>query len=41
MNDFKAKQGGSSLVHNSEFTCEILTSGHWPYQDANPCKIPR
>ena len=31
MTEFKAKQGGSNMIRNTEFGCEILTSGHWPY----------
>jgi len=28
-------------VSNLEFSVEILTSGHWPYQDVPKCKIPK
>jgi len=36
MNDYKGVQAPSQI----EFQVEILTSGHWPYQESLICKIP-
>ena len=41
MVDFKAMRMGSNNVEGVEFNVEILTSGHWPYQDIPQCNIPR
>jgi len=38
-NDFKTSRG-NSIVDGVEFSVEVLTSGHWPYQDIPKCKIP-
>ena len=38
--DYKASNGGSIIVKGIEFSAEILTSGHWPYQDLPKCNIP-
>jgi len=39
-NDFKTARGGVSVVDGVEFSVEVLTSGHWPYQEIPKCKIP-
>ena len=39
MIEFKDKYGPS--INGIEFQVEILTSGHWPYQDAPECAIPK
>ena len=31
---------GSKIVNDIEFAAEILTCGHWPFQDAPKCVIP-
>lgn len=38
--EFRSSKGGSN-IENIEFSTEILTSGHWPYQDLPKCKIPK
>jgi hypothetical protein len=41
MKEFRdTKTGGSNTVNNIEFNAEILTSGHWPFQDPPVCTIP-
>jgi hypothetical protein len=41
MQEFKNRaDGGSSLVNGIEFSSEILTSGHWPYQQIPRCVVP-
>lgn len=37
-----ARGGGGSgtLVENMEFSAEILTSGHWPFQEIPKCVLP-
>ncbi len=37
MNDFRKL----SLAESYDFQVEILTNGHWPYQEAPNCKIPK
>jgi hypothetical protein len=44
--DFKSqmagKMGGSgSVIDGVEFNAEILTSGHWPFQEVSKCNLPR
>jgi hypothetical protein len=41
--EFKKTQNYLKLSKDQDidFTAEILTSGHWPYQDVPKCKIPR
>ena len=39
-NDFKTTRGGGSIIDGVDFSVEVLTSGHWPYQDIPTCKIP-
>lgn len=34
------KLGGQSYVNEIEFNSEILTSGHWPFQEMPVCNIP-
>lgn len=36
-----ARWGVGNQVQNIDFNTEILTSGHWPYQDVPKCNIPR
>lgn len=31
---------GSKMVYDIEFSAEILTCGHWPFQDSPKCEIP-
>ena len=39
--EFKdTKLSGNSFVNEIEFRAEILTSGHWPFQDMPVCNIP-
>jgi len=40
MKDFRQTSGNSNFVDNIEYSAEILTSGHWPFQEAPVCKIP-
>jgi hypothetical protein len=39
MNDFKKTYPGGN-VENVTMTVEVLTNGHWPEQNAPPCKLP-
>lgn len=41
MSAFRQRNNGSNIIDDTEFTTEILTSGHWPYQDVPKCKIPK
>jgi len=45
MKDYKEKlsqRAGNfgTLVENIEFNAEILTSGHWPFQEIPKCVLP-
>jgi hypothetical protein len=45
MKDFReklaARPGNKGiLVENMEFQAEILTSGHWPFQEIPKCILP-
>lgn len=31
---------GNDFVNDIQFNVEILTSGHWPFQDTPVCTIP-
>ena len=39
LKEFKHKNGNT--IQNIELTVEILTSGHWPYQEIPECKVPK
>lgn len=42
MQDFKNRPGSSgNTVKGIEVNVEILTSGHWPFQDVPKCKVPQ
>ena len=41
MTAFRQRMGNSNMIGDVEFSTEILTSGHWPYQEAPKCKIPK
>ena len=38
--NFREKRQGN-FVEGIEFNTEILTSGHWPFQDVPKCNIPK
>ena len=41
LREFKdLKLGGTNYVNEIEFNAEILTSGHWPFQEMPVCNIP-
>ena len=40
MSDFKNSNKGGSVINSVDLSVEILTSGHWPYQDVPKCTIP-
>ena len=31
---------GNDFVNDVQLNVEILTSGHWPFQETPPCSIP-
>ena len=39
--DFREGYDNSNMVENIEFSVEILTSGHWPYQESPTYKLPK
>jgi len=39
--DFREGHDNSNMVENIEFSVEILTSGHWPYQESPTYKLPK
>lgn len=46
MTDFKGQMGERSggsgnQIDGVEFNAEILTSGHWPFQEVSKCTLPR
>ena len=41
MNDFKSRPGAQgNTVKGIEINVEVLTSGHWPFQEIPKCTVP-
>jgi hypothetical protein len=38
--DFRSKKHNTDLLLKTEFSAQVLTSGHWPFQTVSKCSIP-